>query len=214
MQVPTGANRAYVDLLKLGIAVRSGDALRLPGFLRITRWDAGRERRGARGVREAAAKLEVVLSIRVRQGDESDRDFVRDLGIRVAMTSVSPHRQVMESLVALSYEKLLDFIFAQSHTIFVAEDEGRRVGFLLLLDALPDEVSMAPQAFVAYMAVEPDVQRRGIGRALLNAAEGLARERGLPTIAMMVTESNVPALDLYTSSGYRTERRLLCKPLA
>jgi ribosomal protein S18 acetylase RimI-like enzyme len=129
------------------------------------------------------------------------------------MSSVSPFRQVMNSLVALSYEKLLDFIFAQSHCILMADDEGRRVGFLLLLDALPDEVSMAPQAFVAYMAVEPDAQRRGIGRALLNAAEGLARERGLPTIAMMVTESNVPALDLYTSSGYRTERRLLCKQL-
>lgn len=139
---------------------------------------------------------------------------MRDLGIRVAMTSVSPLRQVIDSLVALSYEKLLDFIFAQSHTIFIADDDGRRVGFLLLLDALPDEVSMAPQAFVAYMAVEPDVQRRGIGRALLNAAEELARERGLPTIAMMVTENNIPALDLYTSSGYRTERRLLCKPLA
>lgn len=129
------------------------------------------------------------------------------------MTSVSPLRQTMSSLVALSYEKLLDFIFAQSHVLLVAETDGRSTGFLLLLDSLPDEVSMAPQAFVAYMAVEPDVQRRGIGRALLNAAEGLARERGLPTIAMMVTESNVPALDLYTSSGYRTERRLLCKPL-
>jgi len=129
------------------------------------------------------------------------------------MTSVSPYRAAMSSLVELSYEKLLEFIFAQSHTSLIAEGEGRPLGFLLLLDSLPDEVSMAPQAFVAYMAVEPDAQRRGIGRALLNAAEGLARERGLPTIAMMVTESNVPALDLYTSSGYCTERRLLCKTL-
>lgn len=36
VQVPVEANRAYVDLLKMGIAVRSGDALGLPGFLRIT----------------------------------------------------------------------------------------------------------------------------------------------------------------------------------
>ena len=154
------------------------------------------------------------MSVLVRVGGESDRAFVRDLGIRVAMTSVSPYRQVMKPMVELSYEKLLDFIFAQSHTTIIAEAEGSPLGFLLLLDSLPDEVSMSPQAFVAYMAVEPEVQRRGIGRALLNAAEGIARERGLPTIAMMVTENNVPALDLYTSSGYRTERRLLCKPLA
>ena len=36
VKVPTSANQAYVDLLKLGIAVRSGDALRLPGFVRIS----------------------------------------------------------------------------------------------------------------------------------------------------------------------------------
>ena len=36
VQVPVSADRAYTDLLKLGIAVRSGDALGLPGFLRIT----------------------------------------------------------------------------------------------------------------------------------------------------------------------------------
>jgi len=129
------------------------------------------------------------------------------------MTSVSPFRPTIGSFVALAYQKLLDFIFAQSHVTLIAHEGTRRVGFLLLLDALPDEVTMSPQAFVAYMAVEPEVRRRGIGRSLLNAAEKVARERGLPTIAMMVTESNVPALDLYTSSGYRTERRLLCKPL-
>jgi ribosomal protein S18 acetylase RimI-like enzyme len=107
----------------------------------------------------------------------------------------------------------LDFIFAQSHVTLIAHERDKRLGFLLLLDSLPDEVTMSPQAFIAYMAVEPEARRRGIGRALLNAAEQSARERGLPTISMMVTESNVPALELYTSSGYGTERRLLCKPL-
>lgn len=151
------------------------------------------------------------LSVIVRIGDQRDHEFIRDLGSRVAHTSVSPLRQTMLSMVVLAYEKLLEFIYMQSHVIFVAEDEGKPAGFLLLLDMLPDEVSLAPQAFVAYMAVEPDRQRRGIGRALLNAAEQTARERGLPAIAMMVTEGNKPALELYASGGYRTERRLLCK---
>ncbi|MGH7659445.1 MAG: GNAT family N-acetyltransferase [Vulcanimicrobiaceae bacterium] len=146
-------------------------------------------------------------------GEQRDREFVRDLGARVAMTSVSPFREVSGSLVVLAYDKLLEFIYAQSHVTLIAEDGGKDVGFLLLLDMLPDEVSMSPQAFVAYMAVEPEHQRRGIGRALLNGAEAAARDRGLPTIAMMVTEGNVPALELYASSGYRTERRLLCKQL-
>ena len=36
VRVPVESNRAYMDLLKGGIAVRSGDALGLPGFLRVT----------------------------------------------------------------------------------------------------------------------------------------------------------------------------------
>jgi len=119
----------------------------------------------------------------------------------------------MDSLVNLAYDRLLEFIFQQSHVALIAAEGGERLGFLLLLDRLPEDVSLAPQAYIAYMAVEPAQQRRGIGRALLNAAEEVARQRGLPAIAMMVTEGNVPALELYTSSGYRTERRVLCKPL-
>ncbi len=63
------------------------------------------------------------------------------------------------------------------------------------------------------MAVEPALQRRGVGRALLQAAEGEAKRRGLPYMTLMVTEENVAARSLYERGGYVTERRLLCKPL-
>jgi histidinol-phosphate aminotransferase len=36
VRVPVGAEQAYRDLLREGVAVRSGDALGLPGFLRIS----------------------------------------------------------------------------------------------------------------------------------------------------------------------------------
>ncbi len=69
------------------------------------------------------------------------------------------------------------------------------------------------QGFVAYMAVDPQQRRFGVGSALLAAAEDEARRRGLPYMALMVTEENEAARRLYRRSGYRTERRLLCKPL-
>jgi ribosomal protein S18 acetylase RimI-like enzyme len=95
----------------------------------------------------------------------------------------------------------------------VAERDGRPVGFLLLLDDLPDEVTSTPQAFIAYMAVERELRGRGIGKALLEAAESEAKRRGLPYISLMVTEENAAARQLYERGGYVTERRLLCKPL-
>jgi ribosomal protein S18 acetylase RimI-like enzyme len=70
-----------------------------------------------------------------------------------------------------------------------------------------------PQGFIAYMAVEAHARRQGVGAHLLAAAEDAARVRGLPYLALMVTEDNESARELYAQAGFMTERRLLCKPL-
>lgn len=143
----------------------------------------------------------------------ADREFVVSLGRRTAMASVGTLRPAPPHLVQGAFERLLDLVENQSHLAFIAEVDGARAGFLLLLDALPDEVTTLPQGFVAYMAIEPGRRREGIGAALLAAAEDEARSRGLPYMALMVTEENEPARRLYERGGYRTERRLLCKTL-
>jgi ribosomal protein S18 acetylase RimI-like enzyme len=155
-----------------------------------------------------------VTSIALRRGGAEDRDFVVDLGRRSSAVSVSPLRSAPQALVEASYEHLVDFSLNRDHVLIVAEDalEGP-LGFLLLLVDLPDEVTGLPQAFIAYMAVEPHARRRGIAAKLLAGAEEAARERGLSHLALMVTEDNGPARELYAQAGYSTERRLLCKAL-
>lgn len=150
----------------------------------------------------------------LRRGSEADRAFVRDLGSRTTLDSVSSMRAAPEGLLRASYEQLLAFAFARSYVLEIAESplEGP-LGFVLMLDDLPDEVTGLPQGFIAYMAVEPDARRRGVGLALLVAAEERARSRGLPFVSLMVTEDNVAAREMYAQAGYRTERRLLCKTL-
>lgn len=153
------------------------------------------------------------VEIVVRPGRPDDRPFVADLGKRTMGDSVAHFRYVNESLLEASYDGLLDFVFAQPHVLFVAEQDGKRAGFVLMIDTMPDEVTRMPQGFVAYMAVEPWARREGIGSRLLAAAEDEARRRGLPYMGLMVTEDNAAARALYERAGYLTERRLLCKPL-
>jgi ribosomal protein S18 acetylase RimI-like enzyme len=155
----------------------------------------------------------VNAAVTIRTGDERDRAFVLDLGSRTVMDSVSSLRDAMPAMARVSFERLVDFVYTQPRVVLVAEEDGKPRGFLLLLDGLPDEVTLAPQAFVAYMAVEPQARRRGIGTALLGEAERIARDRKLPNIAMMVTEENAPARSVYERAGFLTERRLMCKPL-
>jgi ribosomal protein S18 acetylase RimI-like enzyme len=159
------------------------------------------------------------VKVSVRLGERSapewaaDWAFVRDLGRRTAVTSIASIRPAPEAAARLAFERLCDLVESQSHAMLIAQRGDERVGFLLLLDSLPDEVTLMPQGFLAYTAVEPAWQRRGVGTALLAAAEDEARRLGLPYMALMVTDENAAARALYDDRGYLTERRLLCKPL-
>ena len=133
--------------------------------------------------------------------------------MRTVMESVPPGRHATASSILESYERLLDIVDRHSHVALVVERAGMPVGFLLMLDQLPDEVTGQVQAFIAYMAVDRAHRGIGAGAALLKAAEDEARTRGLPYMALMVSEENDPAHGLYRNAGYVTERRLLCKEL-
>ncbi|MGA8574819.1 MAG: GNAT family N-acetyltransferase [Candidatus Cybelea sp.] len=159
------------------------------------------------------------MTIEVRYGAREgaraaqDRAFVKALGRRCVMSSIASLRPTSETNARTAFDRLCEVVESQSHVTLIAACDGAPAGFLLLLDDLPDEVTLLPQAFVAYMAVEPSARGRGVGAALLAAAENEARKRELPYIALMVTEENEAARRLYERDGYRTERRLLCKPL-
>lgn len=155
----------------------------------------------------------VNAGVAVRRGDLRDRAFVRDLGRRVAGESVSPLRVTLPALVDVAFTQLAEYVYSRNHDLLIATDESRPVGFLMAVYDIPDEVTLAQQAFIAYMAVEPGEQRRGIGTLLIAEVDRLARERGLPYVSLMVTEENTAAFRLYERSGFVTERRMLTKRL-
>jgi ribosomal protein S18 acetylase RimI-like enzyme len=153
-------------------------------------------------------------TIAVRRGTVRDRAFVVDLGRRVSYTSVSSLRVALPPLVEGAYERLVEYVLAREHDVLIAEVGGVPVGFALLVYDLPDEISLTEQAFIAYMAVEPAWQRRGIAfGSLLASIEDQARKHGLPYLSLMVTEENAPALALYEKAGFATERRMMTKVL-
>jgi ribosomal protein S18 acetylase RimI-like enzyme len=155
-----------------------------------------------------------MTALTLRRGTSADRAFVLDLGKRTTLASMSAVRPAPAASIDASYAQLVEFAFDRAYDLIVAEFAlTGPVGFVLMLTDLPDEVTGSEQGFVAYMAVEPDARRHGVGKALLTAAEDAARARGLPFVSLMVTESNASARELYAQAGYVTERRLLCKAL-
>lgn len=102
--------------------------------------------------------------------------------------------------------------------IFVAEaDAGRVVGFLCVY---PE--SEAPQyppetavfAWVSDLSVLPSHRGTGLGRALLEAAEGYAREKGFRSMRLCVLAENRRAIEVYRAFGLEEYELILRKPLA
>lgn len=153
------------------------------------------------------------MQLSIRTATPADAAFIESLGKRSVMDSVAAMRHPDTADVMENFDRLLRIVDARDHAALIAEDNGEPVGFLLMLDSLPDEVTGQDQAFIAYMAVERDRRGGGIGAALLAAAEDEARKRGLQYIALMVTDENAAARALYERAGFLTERRLLCKML-
>jgi ribosomal protein S18 acetylase RimI-like enzyme len=60
----------------------------------------------------------------------------------------------------------------------------------------------APDAYLEELYVVPERRGQGLGRALLEAAMGHARERGAAHIDLNTSEADVAALALYESAGF------------
>lgn len=58
---------------------------------------------------------------------------------------------------------------------------------------------------VYYLAVEPQLHRRGIGRALMAEVERLLGEAGCPKLNLVVRGDNAQALGFYAHLGYRVD---------
>ena len=58
------------------------------------------------------------------------------------------------------------------------------------------------RGWVYYVAVDPLRQKRGLGRAIMHAAEAWLRAKGLPKLQLLVRRENAKAGAFYQSIGY------------
>jgi ribosomal-protein-alanine N-acetyltransferase len=62
--------------------------------------------------------------------------------------------------------------------------------------------SIAGEAEILTVAVDPAARRGGVGRALVEAAAGLAAQDGAESLFLEVAHDNTAALALYASAGF------------
>lgn len=77
----------------------------------------------------------------------------------------------------------------------VLEVDGRVVGYTILSTA-------AAEAHILNLCVDPDFQRRGLGRRLLDYLLGYARDVQIERLFLEVRPSNIAAIELYTRADF------------
>jgi len=65
------------------------------------------------------------------------------------------------------------------------------------------------RGWVYYVAVDPTHQKKGFGRAIMDAAEDWLRQAGIEKLQLLVRPGNEPVKAFYESIGYGEQPRLI-----
>jgi aminoglycoside 6'-N-acetyltransferase I len=100
----------------------------------------------------------------------------------------------------------------QGAAVFVAERAaGGLAGLLeLRLRDFAEGCTSSPVAYVEGWWVDPDARRQGVGAALMRAAEGWSRRRGLRELASDCDLDNEPSLRAHEALGFAEAVRVIC----
>jgi ribosomal protein S18 acetylase RimI-like enzyme len=105
---------------------------------------------------------------------------------------------------------LIDGPATEGQHLFVVEDDGEVIGSLWLADRSDD---LGRTMFVYAVGIDEAFRGRGAGRAAMEFAEDVARERGHSSITLNVFGGNDVARGLYRSLGYSEQAVLMKKDL-
>lgn len=95
--------------------------------------------------------------------------------------------------------------------IFVAEVDGQVIGFLELDHRkYAPGCQSSPVPFIEGWYVDPRLRGRGVGRALVEAAEARARDAGHREIASDVEIDNADGIAAHLALGYGEVERVVC----
>jgi ribosomal protein S18 acetylase RimI-like enzyme len=95
-----------------------------------------------------------------------------------------------------------------STTVLIRRDDKSRA----LLGCVAVELNDTDRCTISMLAVDPDTQRAGLGRALLTDAEDLAAEKGARIAKMTVVRQREALITWYERRGYRRSGTLEAFP--
>jgi ribosomal protein S18 acetylase RimI-like enzyme len=153
------------------------------------------------------------MPLTIRPAINSDLEFLLGLVPRLSGFGLPPSREV-KALETFSYDLLRKALLEPTATtaILIAEADGKKLGFIHLEEE-KEFFSGEAQGYIANLAISQEAEGKGVGRALMNAAEAWAKERGYRYLTLNVFATNRRARTFYEKLGYAEDVLRLTKML-
>jgi GNAT superfamily N-acetyltransferase len=146
--------------------------------------------------------------ITIRPADDDDRAAVLELAPRLA-EGVAPWRDQAEALLAGRrwLEESLDAAKTGDGAVLVAADAAGIAGVISVRSST--HFTGERDGYIGELVVS----RRGIGRGLIAAADGWARDHGLRNLTLHTGAFNTNARGFYAALGFAEEEVRLTRPV-
>lgn len=153
-------------------------------------------------------------TVRVRQARLTDRAWIIRQAPRLHEFGPPPFRPVpvMDDAVIRDIARTIDAPSGDRIVLVAEIDTGDPFGFAHVVTA-SDFFTGEPHGHLSDLVVAREGEGRGVGRALIGAAEAWSRERGHRLFSLNVFEDNARARALYERLGYRTDTIKMMKEL-
>jgi ribosomal protein S18 acetylase RimI-like enzyme len=158
-------------------------------------------------------------------GDTTIREYEPDRdhrGLHECVVQLQEFERALEPLLPPGEEiaePYLGFLLSRcaeaDGRIFVAEIGGKVAGFVSVLARVQSQEvdDPAEYAYISDVLVLPNHRGKGVGRRLLEHAEGFARKSGARILRVSVLARNRDGYDLYRRLGFSDYQLQLAKPL-
>ena len=148
----------------------------------------------------------------IEPADRDDLETLADLWVRLARDQrqhesavrPEPNRETMRETLGA---------YQVADGLFVARLEGEIVGFASVSIERGTLELDSTRGMLSNIYVDPDYRDRGIGAALLKAAEASAAERGADELLLEVMAENEAARRFYRREGYDEFRVTMARSL-
>ncbi|HSD84319.1 MAG TPA: GNAT family N-acetyltransferase [Anaerolineae bacterium] len=157
------------------------------------------------------------MEIRLATPADAELIVMLNADVQALHAAALPHLFKPPADKTFSAATVKQILSDSNNYVFVGYVADQAVGYAYAEIQLLPETALRYEmrrVYLHHISIQPDHQHQGCGEKLMQAVEGLARDKGITTIALDVWSFNTTARTFFTKQGFTVFNERMWKQLA